>query len=143
VIGLPAKLISAKAVLYLSGCLLLSLAGNAWLLQRWWTADARCTANTAVAANSTIVKAEAAEDERDLVSSEITRETDEQTEAALDAGRTATQADQEAVSDAYRNHPTAPPSDRSAVAAVCVHDPVAGVQERFDAARDRANAAAR
>lgn len=142
-IGLPAKLVSVKAVLILSGLLLLSMAGNAWLLQRWWTADARCTAKTAVAANKTIANAEKAEDARDQTSAKITRKTDEKADAALAAAQTQTQATQEAISNDYRNHPTAPPADRSAGAAVCVPDPVVGLRERFDEARARANAAAR
>lgn len=138
---IPTNLISAKAVLYLAIALALSLTVNGLLAWRLAGASARCTASIAVDANKGLVEAREEEVERDQTSAEITRDTDTRTEEALTDAREDTQTAQEEIADDYRKHPTAPA--RGTPAAVCHPDPVAGLQQRFDEARARANAAAR
>ncbi len=140
-IGLPARLISAKAVLYLALALTVSLGVNGWLAWRLAGSSARCTASIAVDANKGLSEAREQEVERDQTSAEITRDTDTRADEALADAREDTQTAQDEIANDYRKHPTAP--DRGAPVAVCRPDPVAGLHERFDEARARANAAAR
>lgn len=141
-ISVPARLISAKAVLWLSGLLLISLAGNAWLVKRWLTADARCTASVAVDANKGLVEQREAEARRDQTSGDLAAEARDTADTARREAQEATESTQESISHEYRTNLPPQPAQRAPGAAGCVPLPRERVWQHLDEARRRANASA-
>lgn len=135
-IPLPTSLISAKAVLILAGALALSLAGNVALLWQWAEAKPEAELKCATASLESTQAAEKAEDRRDTASLTISRENAAEAEEQAIETQTHTDQVKKEIQDDYRDRPT------PAVPA-CTGEPPAGVRDRLDALRERANAAGR
>lgn len=133
---LPARLISAKAVLYLAGALALSLAGNAWLFWQLAQAKPKAELKCTESALAATVAAEEAEDARDTTAGEIARDTAAQAEQATTATQAATDSVKTEIRYVYRTAP-------APAAGSCTGEPPDGVRERLEALRNAANAPGR
>lgn len=129
-----ARTASLKAVLILSAALAASLVGNAVLF--WQLAQAKPAAKLECVQDAleATVAAERAEDARDATAGEIIRDT----AATAEQAAVAAQADTDAVKTEIRYvYLTAP----APAAGSCTGEPPAGVRDRLEALRERANAA--